>query len=96
MANCLQEGPLLATPILSAALPLGAQKVFVTTDISPDSSSYKSSGGNNSAGRIKALVVDPNDASIVCAAAEFAGVWKYDRRHPGRGRTAIGTLPPTR
>jgi hypothetical protein len=65
--------------IPSTALLLDAQRMFVTEDISPDDpENYiaNPATGNNAAGRIKALVVDPNNSTIVYAAAEFAGVWK--------------------
>jgi hypothetical protein len=63
--------------LLAAASSLSAQKVLLPMDISPDDpSNYTSVSGNNAAGRIKALVVDPNNATIVYAAAEYSGVWK--------------------
>lgn len=64
--------------LLTAAFPLCGQRVLLSYDISPDDpSNYVSSGaGNNTAGRIKALVVDPNNPTVVYAAAEYAGIWK--------------------
>jgi hypothetical protein len=64
--------------LLAAASPLCSQQVLLPIDISPDDpSNYTSTGvGNNAAGRIKALVVDPNDPTVVYAAAEFSGIWK--------------------
>jgi hypothetical protein len=61
---------------LASALPSGAQKIFITSDISPDPDNYSPASGSNPAGRIKSLIVDPNNDTIVYAASEFAGVWK--------------------
>jgi hypothetical protein len=63
--------------LLSTALGLPAQQMFVVRDISPDGKNFTGpSNASDPGGRIKSLIVDPNNDKILYAASEFAGVWK--------------------
>jgi len=65
--------------LLASSSFLGAQQVLLPIDISPDDPSnynFIPGSSNNAAGRIKEIVVDPNDPTVVYAAAEYAGIWK--------------------
>jgi hypothetical protein len=65
--------------LLASASPLCGQQVLLPIDISPDDPSnytFSPGSGNNAAGRIKEIVVDPKDPTVVYAAAEYAGIWK--------------------
>lgn len=63
--------------ILGAAMAAYGQPL-ATKDVSPDQSVffYAKQGDSDPAGRIKSMVIDPNNDSILYAAAEFSGVWK--------------------
>jgi hypothetical protein len=68
---------------------------LTVTDISPDGSNYSGqlSAGDDPAGRILSLVIDPNDDTILYSASEVGGVWKsttgitwqLDGGHPSTG-----------
>ncbi len=62
---------------LSVALDARGQLLEIT-DISPDQSnfSYAVPAMSTPAGRMKSLVIDPNNDAILYAGAEFSGVWK--------------------
>ena len=63
--------------ILGAAMAAYGQPL-AAKDVSPDQSVffYAKQGDSDPAGRIKSMVIDPNNDSILYAAAEFSGVWK--------------------
>ncbi len=63
--------------ILGGALAADAQ-VLKITDVSPDQSnfSYAVPALSTPAGRMKSMVIDPNNDAILYAGAEFSGVWK--------------------
>jgi hypothetical protein len=73
----MTKSAMIAILILGGTLTARAQ-VLKVEDISPDQSNFTFSkpGQSDPAGRIKSLVVDPNNDSILYAAAEFSGVWK--------------------
>ncbi len=62
---------------LGGALTAHAQ-ILKITDVSPDQStfSYAVPALSTPAGRMKSLVIDPNNDAILYAGAEFSGVWK--------------------
>ncbi len=73
-----KQAPLTLLLVLSTAFRLPAQQMFVVRDISPDPNNVTSPTPNASdpGGRIKSLIVDPNNDKILYAASELAGVWK--------------------
>lgn len=77
MRCAIKAGGVAILLILGGTLAAHGQ-VLKTIDVSPDQSTftYNVPGLIDPAGRIKSLIIDPNNDAILYAGAEISGVWK--------------------